>query len=94
MVSNQILNAMSELVVGNKAIFSDAFALKEIRARLTLLGVPSLPLDTVFPGDLVHVTVPKVLALLAALDSLDGAFFLANASSGIPPIKAIVDMIP
>ena len=92
-VSTQILNAVSAEVAAVKQLYVTTFELKAIRARLELLGAASLPANTVFPGDLGHVTSAKLTALFAAMDALDAAFMLPNAS-GIPPIKAIVDMTP
>ena len=94
MISNQVLNAVSAEVQAIKTLYETTFQLKAIRAKLQLLGVDRLPDDAVFPGDLGHVTNAKLAALFTAMDSLDAAFMAADPHTGIPPIKALVDMIP
>jgi hypothetical protein len=92
-VPTQILNALSLEVGALKQLWETTFLLKSIRAKLQLLGVSQLPVDTVFPGDISHVTMDRLTAIFSAMDALD-AVFLTPGTSGIPPIKAIVDMIP
>lgn len=94
MTTSQILNAISTEIRGLQAIFSTTFDLREGRAVLQMHGAFSLPADTVFPGDLAHVTVSKLLALATAMDALDAAMMAPDPTTGVPPIKAIVDMIP
>jgi hypothetical protein len=92
-VPTQILNALSLEVAALRQLYETTFQLKAIRAKLQLLGVSQLPADTMFPGELGHVTPIKITAIFAAMDALD-TVFLTPAANGIPPIKAIVDMIP
>lgn len=92
-VSTQIMNALSLEVAALRQLWETTFQLKSIRAKLQLLGVESLGDDTTFPGELAHLTKIKLTACFVAMDVLDGAFLTPNGD-GIPPIKAIVDMIP
>jgi len=92
-VPTQILNALSRYVAADAAFWNVIGDLRQIRGEVNLFEIASLPADTVFPGDLGHVTVARIIALKAAMDALDIAFMTPNAS-GIPPVKAIVDMIP
>ena len=92
-ISNQILNAVSAEVAAIRTLYDTTFELKAVRAKLQLLGATALPADAVFPGDLSHVTPAKLTAMFAAMDALDAAFLTPNAA-GVPPIKALVDMIP
>ncbi len=99
-LTTQQQNAVSRWVKALGDLKQAAFQLKEARATLDLLGVSAVPDDTVFPGDLNHVTAPRIRAGLIAMNILDAALIYpaqikdeAGTVITILPLKAIVDLL-